>query len=161
MKPVTYYVQNNQIDRLTEQFGARLEQLNRHQKLQIRAILTYFVLGKDMMGDEYSINDALIDSSQFLFVDTQEVERCVEILQSVTVQDAESLQIALVEQCRTGNARLKTSAETITEDLMQHGIDHELARQAAYILTTVDSTRVRTKDEQAIIDRVHQLVTRG
>ncbi len=113
------------------------------------------------MGDEYSINDALIDSSQFLFVDTQEVEKCVEILQGVTVQDAESLQIALVEQCRTGNARLKTSAETITEDLRRHGVDRELATTAAYILTTVDSTRERTSDEQATIDRVHQLVTRG
>ena len=161
MKSVNYYVQNNQIDRLTEQFGSQLEQFDRPQKLQLRAILTYFVLGRDMMGDEYSLNDALVDSLQHLFIEDLRIGEALAILEGITVQDAESLQIALVEQCRVGNARLKTSAETITEDLIQHGVDHELARTAAYILTAVDSTRERTADEQATIDRVHQLVIGG
>ena len=161
MKPVTYYIQNDQIDKLTEQFGSQLEQFDRPQKLQIRAILTYFVLGRDMMGDEYSINDALVDSLQHLFIEDLRIGEALAILEGITVQDAEALQIALVEQCRTGNARLKTSAETMTDDLMRHGVDRELATTAAYILTSVDSSRERTADEQATIDRVHQLVTRG
>ncbi|KAB8313967.1 hypothetical protein SD81_040265 [Tolypothrix campylonemoides VB511288] len=158
MKPVTYHIQNNQIDQLTEQFGSQLEQLDRPQKLQLRAILTYFVIGRDMMGSEYSINAALIDSNQYLFVSTPEVEKCIEILQNITVPDAESLQVALVEQCRTGNARLKTSTESMTDDLVQHGVDYQLARMAAYILITVDNTRERTSDEQVIINQVHQIL---
>jgi hypothetical protein len=161
MKPVTYYAQNDQIDKLTEQFGLQLEQFDRPQKLQLRAILTYFVLGRDQMGDEYSLNDALVDSLQHLFIEDLRIGEALAILEGITVQDAEALQIALVEQSRTGNARLKTSAETMTDDLMRHGVDRELATTAAYILTSVDSTRERTSDEQATIDRVHQLVTRG
>lgn len=161
MQPLTYYIQNNQIDKLAERFGSQLEQFDRPQKLQIRAILTYFVLGRDMMGDEYSLNDALVDSLQHLFIEDLRVGEALAILQGITVQDAESLQIALVEQCRSGNARLKTSAETMTDDLVQHGVDYQLAKTAAYILTVVDSTRERTTDEQATIDRVHQLVIGG
>ena len=113
------------------------------------------------MGDEYSLNDALVDSLQHLFIEDLRIGEALAILEGITVQDAESLQIALVEQCRTGNARLKTSAETMTDDLMRHGVDRELATTAAYILTSVDSSRERTAGEQATIDRVHQLVTRG
>jgi hypothetical protein len=158
MKPLTYYAQSDQLDKLTQHFGSQLELLDREQKLQLRAILTYFVLGQDMMGNEYSINDALIDSNQFLFAQTPEIEKCIETLQGITVQEAESLQIALVEQCRTGNARLKNAVETMTDDFLQHGVPEELAKTAANILVVVDSTRCRTPQEQEIIAQLHQII---
>ncbi|MUH00642.1 hypothetical protein F7734_53590 [Scytonema sp. UIC 10036] len=158
MEPLQYYASGEHLDRLCERFGPQLDLLNRPQKLQLRAILTYFVMGKEMMGDEYSINDALVDSLQHLFVEDPELEECMDILQGLSVRDAESLQVALVEQCRTGNARLKTPVETTTDDLTQRGVPQDLARQVAYITHKVDPTRQRTVSEQETINKVHKIL---
>ncbi|MUH00379.1 hypothetical protein F7734_52165 [Scytonema sp. UIC 10036] len=160
MEPLQYYASGEQLDRLCQKFGGQLELLDRTQKLQLRTILTYFVLGREMMGGEYSINDALVDSLQHLFVEDPLIEECLEILQGITVQNAESLQIALVNQCTHGNARLKTATETMTDELMQHGISAELAKTAAYILVKVDnSSSGRSPAQQEIIDQVHSILT--
>lgn len=157
MKPITYYAQNEQLDRLTESFGQELDQLDRSQKLQIRVTLSYYILGKDWMGDSYSINDAWMESLQPIMCKDEQIIECLEILEGITVRDAEALLEALQAQCRMGNARLKTAVETTTADLIQHGVPAELSNKVACITHKINS-RSRTEDEQALINQVHAIL---
>lgn len=161
MKPITYYIQNEQLDRLTERFGQELDLLDRNQKLQLRVILSYYILGKDCMGDNYSIYDAWLETLESIMCEDERIIESLETLEGITVRDAESLLEALQAQCRTGNARLKTAVETTTADLIQHGVPTELAKTAAYITQKVDNSRSRTADEQALINQVHQILIKG
>ncbi|MUG97987.1 hypothetical protein F7734_39035 [Scytonema sp. UIC 10036] len=156
-KPLQYYASGEHLEKLCERFGQELELLDRNQKLELRIILSFYVWGQDD-SDGYGIFDAYNDSIQHLLVEDSELEECLEILQGISVQDAESLQLALLEQCRIGNARLKTPLETQTEDLKTHGIPEDLAKQAAYILVKVDPVRQRTAEEQELITKVHQIL---
>ena len=158
MKPIQYYTSGQHLDRLCEQFGHQLDKLDREQKLELRIVLTYFIWGQEQLGDNYSINDAWLDSLQYLVCEDEQIIECLEILQGISVKDAESLLVALQAQCRHGNARLKTPVETMTEDLVSHGVNYELALDAANIILRIDGTRERSKDEQSAIDSVHQIL---
>ena len=158
MKPITYYTSGEHLDRLCEQFGHELDKLDREQKLELRIVLTYLIWGREQLGDNYSINDAWIDSLQHLLCEDEQIIECLEILQGISIPDAESLLVALQAQCQIGNARLKSPIETMTDDLVSHGVNHQLATTAAYILVKVDGIRERSKDEQLAIDSVHQIL---
>lgn len=161
MKHLQYYIPNeiDQLDQLTEKFGGQLELLNRFQKLQLRAILTYFVLGREMMSDDYSIDSAVYDIQLWqLFIPDEELQDALETLNGITIQDAESLLEALQAQCRFGNARLQTSTETMMDELLKQGIPTELAEEAAHILTVVDAQGQRTEHQQWLISQVHKIV---
>jgi hypothetical protein len=99
-KPVTYFTSSNQIDKLVERFGSQLDLLDRDQKLELRIVLTYFVFGQEQMGESYSLNDAWFDSLQTLMIEDAELMECLSILQGITISDAESLQEALLAQCK-------------------------------------------------------------
>ncbi len=159
MKAITYYTSGEHLDRLCGQFGHQLDKLDREQKLELRIVLTYFIWGQEQLGENYSINDAWIDSLQHLLCEDEQIIECLEILQGISVKDAESLLIALQAQCTQGNARLKTPIETLTDDLVVRGVGCDLARNAAYIIHKVDGNRERSKDEQSAIDSVHQILS--
>ena len=158
MKPITYYASGQHLDKLCEQFGHELERLDREQKLELRIVLTYFIWGQEQLGSNYSINDAWIDSLQHLLSGDEQIIECLEILQGISVKDAESLLTALQAQCTQGNARLKTPVETMTDDLVSHGVSYELAKHAANIILRIDGTRKRSTDEQSAIDCVHKIL---
>ncbi|MBW4607145.1 MAG: hypothetical protein KME22_07950 [Hassallia sp. WJT32-NPBG1] len=158
-KPVTYFTSSNQIDKLVERFGSQLDLLDREQKLELRIVLTYFVFGQEQMGESYSLNDAWFDSLQTLMIEDAELMECLSILQGITISDAESLQEALLAQCKHGNARLKNAVETTTEALVGRGIPHDLAREVAIITHKVDPMRDRTSEEQATVTKVHKMLT--
>lgn len=160
MKPITYYVQNEQLDRLTERFGQELDLLDRSQKLQLRVLLSYYILGVDCM-DGYSLNDAWMESIREIMCEDANIIECLEILQGIKVQQAEDLLVALQAQCTQGNARLKTPIETTTHQLIELGVSKELAKTAAYITHKIDNQRTRTDDEQALINQVHAILVRG
>ncbi|MUH01123.1 hypothetical protein F7734_56215 [Scytonema sp. UIC 10036] len=159
MKTLQYFTSGTHLDQLTERFGSQLELLDRPQKLQLRAILTYFVLGREMMSDEYSIGDAVSDFNLWqLFIPDQQLQDALETLEGVTVEDAESLLEALQAQCRHGNAKLRTSTDSMADELIRQGIPHELAEEAAYILTVVDAQGQRTQHQQWLISQVHKII---
>lgn len=160
MKPVTYYIQTNQINALVERFGSHLEQLDRSQTIQVRVLLTSFLMGQDQMGADYTICDAWQDSSLHLLVEDEVVVEVADLLDGLTISQAEGLLSILQEQCTSGNARLKTPVETTTNDLMKHGVPQELASTAAIIIREVDAVRDRTPEEQATINQIHQFITR-
>lgn len=160
MKPITYYIQDEQIDALVECFGSYLEQLDRSQKLQLRVLLANFLMGQDQMGQSYSICDAWQDSSLHLLVEDEAVVEVADILDGLTISQAEGLLSALQEQCTLGNARVKTPTEITTDTLVQHGVPQELATTAAVILTEVDGLRDRTPQEQEIINQLYRDFTR-
>jgi hypothetical protein len=126
------------------------------------------VFGQEQMGESYSLNDAWFDSLQTLMIEDAELMECLSILQGITISDAESLQEALLAQCRHGNARLKNAVETTTEALVGRGIPHDLAREVAIITHKVDpmrdlrfaaALRYRTLEEQATVAKVHKMLT--
>ena len=158
MKPITYYTSGQHLDKLCEQFGHQLEMLDREQKLELRIVLTYLIWGREQLGDNYSINDAWIDSLQHLLSGDEQIIECLEILQGISIPDAESLLTALQAQCTQGNARLKTPVETMTEDLVSHGVGYALAKNAAYIMLKIDGIRKRNESEQKAIDSVHKIL---
>ena len=158
MKPIQYYTSGQHLDSLCEQFGYELEQLDREQKLELRIVLTYLIWGQEQLGDNYSINDAWIDSLQPLMIEDEQIIECLEILQGISVKDAESLLIALQAQCTQGNARLKTPIETLTNDLVIRGCPVELAMHAANIILKIDGIRQRSVSEQGVIDSIHQML---
>lgn len=100
VKPITYYAQSEQLDRLTERFGQELDKLDRPQKLQLRVILCFYTLGRNWMGDGYSINDAWMEALQPLVCEDEQIVECLEILGGITMRDAESLLEALSAQLR-------------------------------------------------------------
>lgn len=155
-KALQYYATGEHLEKLCERFGSQLELLDRNQKLELRIILSFYIWGQDD-SDGYTIFDAYTDSIQHLLIEDSELGECLELLQNIPVDNAESLLEALQAQCRTGNARLKTPLETQTEDLKSQGIPEELAKQAAYILVKIDPFRSRTTEEQDLINQVHQL----
>lgn len=155
-QPIQYFV-GDRFEVLTNKFGTQLELLDRPQKLQLRAVLTNLVLGREHMGEDYDISDALIDFSE-LFVEDPQLEEIFRILQGVSVEDAENLQLALIEQCRHGNARLKTPIETQTQELKSHGVPEDLAKKVSYILVKVDNFRERTQEEQEAVSQVHKIL---
>lgn len=157
MKPVTYYIQNEQIDRLVEHFGTELELLDRDQKLQLRITFTYFVWGRDQI-DGYSLQDAYEESLGELVVRDLDIDKVFGILENMTIETAEGLLEALQNQCRHGNARLKTAIESMADQLVKHGVPHELATTAAIILREVDPVRSRTPEEQANINQLHNFI---
>ena len=158
MKPITYYTSGEHLDRLCEQFGHQLDKLDREQKLELRIVITYFIWGQDQLGDNYSIKDAWVDGLQQLVLEDNQINECLSILEGISIRDAESLLVALQAQCTQGNARLKSPIETMTDDLVSHGVGHELATTAAYILLKIDGTRERSKSEQVAIDSVHKIL---
>ncbi|NMG20706.1 hypothetical protein [Brasilonema bromeliae] len=160
MHPVTYFIEDSTINLLTQRFGCYLEQLDRSQIIQVRVLLTNFLMGQEMMGEHYTICDAWQDSSLHLLVQDEAVVEVADILDGLTIAQAEGLLSAFQEQCTVGNARLKTSVETTTDDLIKHGVPHELARAGAIILREVDGQRSRTPEEQEIINQVFQLTTK-
>ena len=158
MKAIQFYTSGQHLDKLCEQFGHELENLDREQKLELRIVLTYLIWGQEQLGSNYSINDAWIDSLQHLLSGDEQIIECLEILQGISVKDAESLLTALQVQCRHGNARLKTPIETLTDDLVVRGVGYNLARNAANIILRIDDIRERSKDEQSLIDCVHRIL---
>lgn len=158
MKPITYYASGQHLEKLCEQFGHQLEKLDREQKLELRIILTCLIWGKGELGDDYSIGDAWEDSNQKLLIEDEEIVQCLEILEGISITDAESLLIALQAQCTQGNARLKTPIETLTDDLVVRGCPVGLAMHAANIILKIDAIRERSEDEQGVIDCVHQIL---
>lgn len=154
-KSLQYYATGEHLEKLCERFGSQLELLDRNQKLELRIILNFYIWGQDD-SDGYSIFDAFNDSIQHLLVEDSELGECLEILQNIPVENAESLLEALQAQCRSGNARLKTPLETQTENLKSLGIPEELAQKAAHILVKIDPLRSRTTEEQELINQVHQ-----
>ncbi|MUG98922.1 hypothetical protein F7734_44165 [Scytonema sp. UIC 10036] len=159
MNTLQYYTSSDCLERLTERFGDQLELLDRMQKLQLRAILTHFILGRETMSDDYSIDDAASDFNLWqLFIPDEELAIALRTLAGLTLEDAESLLEALQAQCRYGNARLATPIETMVDELTKQGIPSPLAKEAAYILVKVDAVGKRTTEQQAIINQVHRLV---
>lgn len=158
MKPITFYIQDDTINTLVERFGSYLEQLDRSQKIQIRVLLTNFLLGQDQMGSEYTIGDAWQDSSLHLLTSDECVVEVADILVDLTIAQAEGLLAALQEQCTVGNARLRTPVEITTETLVQHGVPEELARTAAVIIREIDPVRGRSPEEQQLINRMYQII---
>lgn len=124
-KPIQYYTSGEHLDKLCEKFGSQLDLLDREQKLELRIVLSYFVWGQDQMSDDYTINDAWTDSLEQLLIEDKQIQQCLEILQGITVRDAESLLEAISAQLRTGNARLKTAVETTTHQLVDLGVPAE------------------------------------
>lgn len=161
MKPITYFAQNEQLDCLTERFGQELDLLDRSQKLQIRVMLSYYILGKDRMGDNYSINDAWMETLEEIMCEDECIIECLNILENITVRQAENLLVALQAQCVQGNAKLKTPVETTTRDLVELGVPVDLARTAAYITHKIDNIRLRTDEEQAVVNQVNAILVRG
>ena len=159
MKPIQFYTSGQHVDKLCEQFGYQLEKLDREQKLELRIVLTYLIWGQEQLGNNYSINDAWIDSLQHLLCEDEQIIECLEILQGISVKDAESLLVALQAQCTQGNARLKTPIETLTDDLVVRGVGYDLAYNAAHIILKIDDTRERSADEQSAIDSVHKILS--
>ena len=157
-QPIGYYVAVAQIDQLVDKFGSQLNLLNREQKLELRIVLTYLVWGQEQMGLEYTINDAWVDSLQHLMCEDKEIEQCLEILQGISVNDAESLLEALQAQCRSGNARLRNAVETSVDDFIRLGVPAELALAASVIIHESDHNRPRTDDEQALINQLQQML---
>lgn len=149
----------NQLDKLTERFGSELELLDRSQKLQLRISLTTFIWGFEEQGEDYTLEDSWLDSINNIIERDRELDEVFAILRDIAVDDAESLLEALQAQCRYGNARVKTPTESMTDQLVKHGVLRELAKTAANILMTVDSTRERTPQEQQIIGQLHQSIT--
>lgn len=159
MSTLQYYTSSDCLDQLTERFGGQLELLDRMQKLQLRTILTYFVLGRETMFDDYTIDSAVYDLNLWqLFLPDDQLQDALTILEGITVQDAESLLEALQAQCRFGNAKLQTATETMMDELLKQGIPTELAEEAAYILTVVDTKGQRTEHQQWLISQVHKLI---
>lgn len=161
MKPLKYYASGEHLDKLCERFGQELDLLDRNQKLQLRVLLSYYILGQDSMGESYSINDAWMESLQPIMCDDVAIIECLEILKDISIRDAESLLIALQAQCTQGNARLKTPFETTTTQLINLSISPELASSASNIIHKVDNERIRTEDEQHLINQVHAMLVRG
>ena len=159
MKPIQFYTSSQHLDRLCEQFGHELELLDREQKLELRIVLTFFIWGQEQLGDAYTIGDAWIDSLEQLAIEDSQIKECLEILEGISVKDAESLLVALQAQCQIGNARLKTPIETMTDDLVSRGVGYALAKNAAYIILKIDGNRERSLDEQMAIDSVHQILS--
>ena len=159
MKPIRYYTSGQHLEKLCEQFGQELDKLDREQKLELRIVLTYLIWGQEQLGANYSINDAWIDSLQHLLCEDEQIIECLEILQGISVTDAESLLVALQAQCQSGNARLKTPLETLTDDLVVRGVGYDLAKNAAYIMVKIDGTRARSESEQSAIDSVHKILS--
>ncbi|MBW4628812.1 MAG: hypothetical protein KME49_25685 [Brasilonema octagenarum HA4186-MV1] len=157
MHPVSYFIQDPTIDCLCDRFGIHLEKLDRSQIIQVRVLLINFLMGQDQMGDSYTICDAWEDSSLHLLVEDEAVVEVADILDGLTIAQAEGLLAALAEQCTVGNARLKTAVETMTENLTQHGVPEELARTAAVILKEIDGQRDRSAEEQEIINQIFKL----
>ncbi|MBW4597810.1 MAG: hypothetical protein KME46_34125 [Brasilonema angustatum HA4187-MV1] len=160
MHPITFFVQDATIDALVERFGCYLEQLDRSQKIQVRVLLTNFLMGQDLMSENYTIGDAWQDSSLHLLTSDDAVVEVADILEHLTIAQAEGLLSALQEQCTLGNARLKTAVESMTDSLVQHGVPHELATVAVEIFKEVDPVRDRTTEEQAIINQLHHFVVK-
>lgn len=160
-KPLKYYVSGEHLDKLCERFGQELDLLERNQKLQLRVMLSYYILGKDCMGDSYSINDAWMESLQPIMCHDTEIIECLEIFKDISIRDTESLLVALQAQCTQGNARLKTASETITYQLINLGIPTELASSASKIIHQIDNERPRTEQEQTLINQVHAMLVRG
>lgn len=158
MKPITYYIQDPTIDALVERFGSYLEQLDRSKKIQIRVLLTNFLMGQDQMGIDYTICDAWEDSSLHLLVSDEIVVQVADILEQLTIAQAEGLLAALAEQCTVGNARIKTPTETMTETLLSYGMPLELASTAAVIFKEIDGVRDRTSDEQEVINGMYEFL---
>lgn len=159
MKPVKFFTSSEPLDQLTEQFGGQLEFLDRLQKLQLRTVLTYFVLGREMMGDDYIIDSAVYDIQLWqLFTPDEQLQSAIERLRDVTVQDAESLLEALQAQCRYGNAKLKTSTDSMADELLEQGIPDDLAEEVAHILTVVDAKGQRTEHQQWLVSQAHKII---
>lgn len=161
MHPVTYFIEDSTINLLTQRFGSYLEQLDRAQIIQVRVLLTNFLLGQEMMGEGYTVSDAWMDSSLHLLVADESVVEVADLLDGVTIVQVEVLLSALQERCTLGNARLKTPTETMTDTLLGYRVSLELATKAAVILKEVDGQRDRTSEEQEIINQVFQLTTKG
>ncbi|MBP5976523.1 hypothetical protein HW132_28280 [Brasilonema sp. CT11] len=160
VKPVTFHIQSDSINKLADRFGCYLEQLDRAQKIQIRVLLTTFLLGKEMMSDEYSIGDAWEDACLHLITADDDVIEVADILVDLTIWEAEGLLQALQEQCTVGNARLKTPVEITTDQLTQHGVPSELALVSAVIIREVDAVRERTAEEQEVINQIFEIMTK-
>lgn len=158
MHPITFYIQGDNITALVERFGCYLGELDRSQKIQIRVLLTNFLLGQDQMGPDYNIGDAWQDSSLHLLTSDECVVEVADILVDLTIAQAEGLLAGLGEQCTVGNARFKTPTETAIETLLDYGVPLELATQAAVILKEVDGVRDRTPAEQEVINQMYQLM---
>ncbi|GAB1544787.1 hypothetical protein NUACC21_74630 [Scytonema sp. NUACC21] len=77
-------------------------ELNRSQTLKIRVILSHYLLGKDLVGEEHSLEDALFDSEQSFCPDLK-IEEVVKNLQGISVEETESLLAALQAQCTHTN----------------------------------------------------------
>ncbi|MBW4597706.1 MAG: hypothetical protein KME46_33580 [Brasilonema angustatum HA4187-MV1] len=152
-------MQDATINALAERFGCYLDQLDRSQKIQIRVLLTNFLLGQDQMGSDYTIGDAWQDSSLHLLTSDDDVVEVADILVELTIPQAEALLSFLAEQCTVGNSRLKTPIEIATETFVGLGVPEQLATTAAIILKQVDGTRDRTPDEQSTINQIHQVMT--
>lgn len=158
MRPLTFFVQDDSINALVDRFGCYLGELDRSQKIQVRVLLTNFLLGQDQMGPDYTIGDAWQDSSLHLLTSDDRVVEVADILVNLTIATAEGLLAALGEQCTVGNARFKTPTETAIETLLDYGVPLELATQAAVILKEVDGVRDRLPQEQEIINQMYGIV---
>lgn len=159
MHPVNYFIEDSTIIAPVERFDSYLERLDRSQIIQVRVLLTNFLMGQDQMGEDYTICDAWQDSSLHLLVEDEVVVEVADLLDGLTISQAEGLLAALGERCAVGNARLKTPIEITTDTLVHHGVPEELARTAAVIIREVDSVRDRTAEEQEIINQIFEITT--
>ncbi len=100
-KPVTYYVQNSEIDDLSRCFGSQLEELSREDKLGLRMLLATYLYLKEV-EDEWTL-DAVVTETP-LHEPSEALDGAIAILEDINV-DAEGLIEALTAQLRHGNAR--------------------------------------------------------
>lgn len=101
-KCITYYVQTDRINRLVNNFGAKLEKLTFSDKLALRAILSYWLLHVQAIDfGEYSLIYALERLMHEYPKDCLATLREVMIhLEGINISEAEGLIEALTSQLR-------------------------------------------------------------
>jgi hypothetical protein len=106
-KPVTYFTQTDQIDRLVERFGSQLDSLDHTEKLALRATLTYYLFHIEVAElGKYTLEHAADETLRGYSQECQSnIREAIAILFGIAEDEVEGLIEALTAQLRWGNTR--------------------------------------------------------
>lgn len=98
-KPIGYYVECEHTHMLMERFGDRLEALTANDKLGLIAAISLWLSIDDDIDRHWDI-PAVVHTQ--LFPQSQSLSLAASILEDISIEDAQGLMAALVEQVREG-----------------------------------------------------------
>lgn len=101
----TYYTQSDAIDELCEQYGVRLEGLNKAEKMALRTTISYYIMHKEIVQYRlgfYDLFDAFNDTTAG-WVEVENLHKACSIISLLKDAELERLIQALSAQIFTHN----------------------------------------------------------